>query len=514
MANPPERLMSAGAHRQAFANQSSVPARSHGTSGCWLVVALSLLATGALADPPVPAGERTEGLPTKDGLKATYHHNFVTDGFDRAQFRFAPFAETSARNWIHADSRGLRIAIPSGVKAPAGVLPAFLLHGDFELTATYETGPTEAPQARLGAGPELYLRTQGPESDRKFLAVSRNVTERATFFFAVESTPGTPQRRYRPKTLPATAETGTLRLKRTGRTVEFFARDGDAGKFQLISSLTESVADDLSVRIGATTGNTPSAVTVTWKEVAIAADALPQSKPPADDLPALASFAVAADSVFARPAFKTEYRYDFRNAQFDDLNFGIADDPSLTQVTQDLRGLRITVPAGARDNLGIRSKFGVRGDFDVSATFAILAAEHPTEGYGVGAEFYLRSVDGWGHFVDMGRFLRKEYRSPILVPGHGVKVDGKSNFRAVRIATDLTSGKLRMIRRGPTVTYFVAEEASNAFRQVFQTNYGTTDFDMIRLTAVVGGSRAAVDVLWKDVTILADELPGLNPTAR
>jgi hypothetical protein len=56
--------------------------------------------------------------------------------------------------------------------------------------------------------------------------------------------------------------------------------------------------------------------------------------------------------------------------------------------------------------------------------------------------------------------------------------------------------------------YLVADGDSNSFRELYRTIFGTQDLEFVRLAATPGGSRNAVEVVWKDLTIKAQALPG------
>ena len=57
--------------------------------------------------------------------------------------------------------------------------------------------------------------------------------------------------------------------------------------------------------------------------------------------------------------------------------------------------------------------------------------------------------------------------------------------------------------------FLVAEGDSQDFREINQQELGTEDLEMGRVSAVTGNSPSAVDVLWKNLTIRAEGLPGL-----
>src|SRR5262249_8575557 len=152
--------------------------------------------------------------------------------------------------------------------------------------------------------------------------------------------------------------------------------------------------------------------------------------------------------------------------------------------------------------------FGVRGDFEVTASFEVLRAERPRDGGDVGPELYLRTVDGWDSYAAMGRMLRASAAEPQLLIAWGEKGDDKTQHHSNRERTDLKAGRFRISRVGSTVHYSVAPKDSDAFREVSRNEFGTKDLHTVRIMARVDESPAALDVLWKDLTIRAESLPG------
>ena len=177
----------------------------------------------------------------------------------------------------------------------------------------------------------------------------------------------------------------------------------------------------------------------------------------------------------------------------------------------DRRGLRIAIPRDTNcHGVGAFTMFGVRGDFEVTASYEILKAERPKDGGGVGPELYLRTVEGWGNYISMARLLRTSDDEPRLLTAWGAKVDDKLRYHGDQDKTDLKAGRLRIVRLGSTVHYLVAPKDSDAFREVSHIEFGTKDLDMVRVMAQVNGASAALDVLWTDLTIRAEALPGFT----
>ena len=207
-----------------------------------------------------------------------------------------------------------------------------------------------------------------------------------------------------------------------------------------------------------------------------------------------------------------EYRCDFREGRYDHRWLHLEPNGPLASLAKpDRRGLRIAIPPKTNcRGVGAFTLFGVHGDFEVTAAFEVLKAGRPREGDGVGPELYLRSVDGWDHYASMARMLRSDHSEPQLRVSWGEKGDSVPRSPGARDRTDLQAGRFRIARVGSTVHYLIAPKDSDAFREVAQIEFGTDDLNTVRLMGLVNGSGAALDVLWTDLTIRAEALPGFT----
>ncbi len=208
-----------------------------------------------------------------------------------------------------------------------------------------------------------------------------------------------------------------------------------------------------------------------------------------------------------------EYRCDFREGRYDYRWLHLEPNRPIASLAKpDRRGLRIAIPPKTDcRGVGVFTLFGVRGDFEVTASFEVLRADRPRQGDGgVGPELFLRGVDGWDHSVSMARMLRPDHAEPQLLVAWGEKDDDRPRSQGARDRTDLRAGRFRIARAGSTVHYLVAPKNSDAFREVARNDFGTKDLSTVRLMALVNGSGAALDVLWTDLTIRAESLPGFT----
>ena len=169
-------------------------------------------------------------------------------------------------------------------------------------------------------------------------------------------------------------------------------------------------------------------------------------------------------------------------------------------------GLRFTIPNGLGEGPAVATKFGIRGDFEITATFEVLSKLRPDVGYGMGADMVIKPPGGWDKFASISRFSKTD--DTVFSMVHKEKVGEKENWNAKLHPTRATSGRLRLVRVGPTLHYQLAEGDAKIFHEMFVSEYGAEDLECVRLSATTGGSNKAVDLLWKDLSVRAEELPG------
>jgi hypothetical protein len=91
-------------------------------------------------------------------LASAYHCDFRGGIYDDRWLGIEPSGPLSSL--AKADEQGLRIAIPAKTNCRGvGVYTRFGVHGDFEITASFEILKADKPREGGGVGPELYLRT-------------------------------------------------------------------------------------------------------------------------------------------------------------------------------------------------------------------------------------------------------------------------------------------------------------------------------------------------------------------
>jgi hypothetical protein len=204
---------------------------------------------------------------------------------------------------------------------------------------------------------------------------------------------------------------------------------------------------------------------------------------------------------------KERFRQDFRTGKADERWLQVMAPAELKSAARsEAKGMRITIPAKSGKTVGVRTTFGVRGDFEVTASYEVLSEQRPMVGWGVGPELYIKAPGGWDVFATFGRYVKAENTHYTM--GRGWLEGGERKTQFAIAPTEAREGKLRLVRIAGTLHFQAAEGAGNDFRELHQTDYGTDDLEMVRVAAVVGDSPAALDIVWKDLTVRAEALPG------
>jgi DNA-directed RNA polymerase subunit RPC12/RpoP len=94
--------------------------------------------------------------------------------------------------------------------------------------------------------------------------------------------------------------------------------------------------------------------------------------------------------------------------------------------------------------------------------------------------------------------------------------------RPVRTETTAKAGRLRLVRRGPTLSYYTSEEPRQDFTLLHTAEFGTTDLKNVRILGTTGWQGRYLDVRIADVRIRAEAFvktaadgawPAAEPTA-
>lgn len=263
-----------------------------------LAMGLAAPALGQDTAPTSKDGPKTDEVvkkskpAAKDTANRIYEVDFQNGNFDHT--RLAPLGHGSlyGLQLIRPEEKGLRITIPShqGKDKPnVGIAPTFELHGDFEITASYEILAIEVPQPVVnaqgpfqgyGAGANLYILAQKTLNSATLRrCVMTTGAEVVQTLSMIRDDKG--RRRWQGKLFATSSRGGSLRLVRHGDTLKYFLADEDGGEFVELHQAKKFGREPIGmVRVEAITDGSPTTVIVRWKSLKIEADKLVPVKIP------------------------------------------------------------------------------------------------------------------------------------------------------------------------------------------------------------------------------------------
>jgi hypothetical protein len=173
-------------------------------------------------------------------------------------------------------------------------------------------------------------------------------------------------------------------------------------------------------------------------------------------------------------------------------------------------GLVVTrEPARGYNDSAVGPLLNVVGDFDIVAEFDQFDPQPVREGSGGAYLEVAFDGDDARYLILLRHFWDNPRTKPIIrIAYNDRKIGGVRRDRFPPLTTEATAGRLRLARRGNTVYYLFAENDSPIFR-LLGTQAVTRDGPgRVRLVADTQ-RESLTKVVWKSVTIRADELSGL-----
>jgi serine/threonine protein kinase len=201
-------------------------------------------------------------------LTAVFHQDLRTPDLNSSVLR--PMG-----TGFRPEAQGARITLTADEGVPSsGLATNFQVHGDFEITVSYEILMADIPNSGYGVGVNLYVAIN-PENNDAVTLARRTFTDGRTVFISNRMTPTNGKLRHKTKTLPSTATTGKLRIRRVGSKVSFLVVEGDRPDFALVDELEFDKADIRFVETGGSTGRAKCGLNILLLDLTIRAEALP-----------------------------------------------------------------------------------------------------------------------------------------------------------------------------------------------------------------------------------------------
>lgn len=256
-----------------------------------LVFAIFGPTLGLSADQPVdtPAGAEvsqqpehaaqgdapSEPVAAEPELADQQHFDFRNSQFDRE--RLLPVGNLSPYSWslLKPEPHGLRITIPwhQGKEKPTlGISPAFIIHGDFRITASYELVAADTPEAPVPVGGQIYIMAQetgnGASILRGIMPEGRQVY---ALFWAVR---GETCRVPVFQTVAAESRRGKLRFVRTGKMLHLLVAEEGSDQFRELANVEFGSEPIGMFRAESITNGAPCGAETLWNGIEIDAEKL------------------------------------------------------------------------------------------------------------------------------------------------------------------------------------------------------------------------------------------------
>ncbi len=232
-------------------------------------------------------------------------------------------------------------------------------------------------------------------------------------------------------------------------------------------------------------------------------------------LPAARRLVSVVDGLGWAAALSEDFVQDFRGRAFDPQQFRPTG--SLRRALRvEPRGLRLTLPEGSSNKLpvGLFARCGVHGDFEITLAYDILRIGKPTAGSCAGVSVYITMVSSTQEAATLVRGVRPSGEQVYLCHRASTPAGSKREHHGKTLLTEAQSGRLRLVRTETMLSYQAADEGSNDFHELYQTELGSADLDGVRFAADNSGSPAAVEVRLRWVSIRAENLGAASPLPK
>lgn len=202
-----------------------------------------------------------------------------------------------------------------------------------------------------------------------------------------------------------------------------------------------------------------------------------------------------------------EHYFSFLGEQFDNESLVPLGRGTVRLLQPRPDGLLFNLPAGYKlSAVGVSPRFQIHGDFEITASYEVPAWQDPESGYGLGPSIYLKMHDEKESAVMIGRLLRPKNKH-VYSATLSTTEDSQRNYNVKMYDAKTDSGKLRLVREGSLLKFFVSAGGRESFRELREVELGTADVDLMRIGVQQSDSKTPVRVLWKDLTLKAESFP-------
>jgi hypothetical protein len=204
----------------------------------------------------------------------------------------------------------------------------------------------------------------------------------------------------------------------------------------------------------------------------------------------------------------------FSLQQKPEKDFDVSGPDAAKLVTFEPAGMRIALPTGfpgLRPNVGLASGMAFPGDFEISLKYEIVAEPDAKDvgNFGTRLALTVGNESPGQTNIKLSRAVQAAKGGQFLTfTAEWQEGEGKHLKRGSGADAQAKSGRLRLVREGPTLFFYAADGAAD-FRLLRQYGFTTETLRDVRVVANTDGLKAAFDVRVTDLRIRAASAPGL-----
>lgn len=211
--------------------------------------------------------------------------------------------------------------------------------------------------------------------------------------------------------------------------------------------------------------------------------------------------------------FAVHYREPFKGAPQKAADFRLIGPDAKECVAFEPEGLRIGLrPGKSHEPTGVATAFGVKGDFDITVHYEVLQEPEPEDAGTplIGTRLSLTATLDWPQPSEASIRRKITPTQPAHILTYRTMrrdADSKADNRGASFPVKEKTGRLRLVRTGAEIAYYLAEGAGDDFTLLTTHAFTADDLKDVRLYGHTSNLKAALDVRFKDLHIRAASLP-------
>ncbi len=222
---------------------------------------LVLLLGPTIASQTPPATQATPAAPAK---KTEFRHDFRGARLDTQTLELQ-----GPSDHVKLEAGGLRVTLPAMSPSGISLNTRFSMQGDFEVTLAFDLVKLEKPAKEAGDGAYLHLAFEAGPKDDGYIGRKRNVDGGNSYIAGLGKAGKSDW-----VITNTQANSGKMRLTRTGSTLHYLVADGDSDQFRSVREAEVGAGVVRAVQIVLNNKESSAPAEIVLKELMVRADKL------------------------------------------------------------------------------------------------------------------------------------------------------------------------------------------------------------------------------------------------